>query len=272
VVSLLNTPTVLVCLKPQTTITTIYLGAAVSTSTFGVVTSAVMNGSLISAPLATSPTVIAFSPAATVLGDPQFIGLLGQSFQVHGIDGAVYNIITEPTMQLNSRFRFLQGPRACPIMPVNKKSSACWSHPGSYLAELGLQIEATAEKVFIGSGSAAQGFAAVNVNGIAMKVGSSTPSESVTLLSTHELTFRAGSFIIEVENVDGFVNLRSVSTTVPAGGLTSHGLLGQTHRRPSVKSTGTLKAIEGEVDDYVIAEDDVMGVEFPFNQFNTKSE
>ena len=51
---------------------------------------------------------------AFVTGDPQFVGLRGQSFQVHGVDGAVYNIISDASMQLNSRFTFLEGPRPLP--------------------------------------------------------------------------------------------------------------------------------------------------------------
>ena len=30
-------------------------------------------------------------PAAGTIGDPQFVGLRGQQYQVHGMDGAVYN-------------------------------------------------------------------------------------------------------------------------------------------------------------------------------------
>ena len=35
----------------------------------------------------------------SVVGDPQFVGLLGQSFQVHGIDGQVYNLISRSSRQ-----------------------------------------------------------------------------------------------------------------------------------------------------------------------------
>src|SRR6185437_8165113 len=40
-------------------------------------------------------TIPAAAPASSARGDPQFIGLRGQSFQVHGIDRAVYALISE---------------------------------------------------------------------------------------------------------------------------------------------------------------------------------
>ena len=45
--------------------------------------------------------------AGTVLGDPQFRGFLGQSYQVHGMSGGVYSVISAPSLQLNARFVFL---------------------------------------------------------------------------------------------------------------------------------------------------------------------
>ena len=69
-----------------------------------------------------------------VVGDPQFVGLSGQSYQVHGVSGEIYNIVSDVDLQYNSKFVFLnQG--ACPVVD-GKKQKGCWSHPGSYLGEL----------------------------------------------------------------------------------------------------------------------------------------
>ena len=59
--------------------------------------------------------ILTFSiPAAgtggSARGDPQFVGLRGQSFQVHGIDGAVYALISEEHTAVNARFVFLRAP------------------------------------------------------------------------------------------------------------------------------------------------------------------
>jgi hypothetical protein len=98
-----------------------------------------------------------------------------------------------------------------------------------------------------------------------LAVGQSTESGAVTLLSTHELRIKAGSFIIEVENVDGFVNLRSVEVTTVMSRLRSHGLLGQTWMNKRYKSS--LRVIDGEVDDYLVTDNDVFGTHFPFNRY-----
>jgi len=69
-----------------------------------------------------------------------------------------------------------------------------------------------------------------------------------------------------VENNDGFVNLRSVS--VPAASWTklgSHGLLGQTWQNR--RYDGKIKDIEGDVDDYLIEDDDLFGTSFLYNKF-----
>jgi len=224
-----------------------------------------------SAALSSTPTPVMSSStgqSAGVLGDPQFVGLRGQRYQVHGVDGAIYSLISEPALQLNARFRFLTGPRPCPVMPsTGRPCEACWSHDGSYLSEVAARVKMTGEAVRALAGNASQGFSLVEVNGAPLTTSGSTATGSVQLLSTHELAITAGSFRIVLESVDSFVNLRSVEPTVPVAQLHSHGLLGQTWS--SARYQSTLKVIEGEVDDYVLADDDIFGTDFPFNQFDT---
>ena len=43
----------------------------------------------------------------SVKGDPQFVGLRGQNYQVHGVSGDIYNIVSDADLQYNSRFVFL---------------------------------------------------------------------------------------------------------------------------------------------------------------------
>jgi hypothetical protein len=205
----------------------------------------------------------AFLPNVTVRGDPQFIGLRGQSYQVHGIDGGVYNLISGKEYQLNSRFSFLTGPRPCPLMPLTgRKSSACWTHPGSYLTEIGLKSDSV--QLFVKAGSAATGFESVTINGKTINVGEST--SIIAFNSTHELTLSFGEWTVQLENSDMFVNLRSVRVNPQSWNkLASHGLLGQTWSNK--KYSGSVAAIEGEVDDYLIAEGSVFGDSFVFNKF-----
>ena len=212
-----------------------------------------------------------------VRGDPAFVGLRGQSYQIHGIDGAVYNLISDRSLQLNSRFVFLTRPRACPTMPsTGKKSSACFAHDGSYLADIGLMTD-SGEQLYVESGSAVRGFATVTLNDQAIEVGetvairfaSSNVTGYASYSNSHELVVQVGVWRIELENSDQFVNLRSVAVHCRLNELTSHGLLGQTWQ--AKKWSGPVPAIEGKVGDYVVLEDELWGIGFLYNKFQLSS-
>ena len=218
-----------------------------------------------------------------MVGDPLIVGLMGQTFQVHGIDGAVYNLISAPTFNLNSEFVFLTGPRMCPIIPsTGHRAEACWSHPGSYLANVGLVTHS--RRVLIESGNARTGFARVVVDGALLGIGDTlTHSDgrvnmSVSYLSTHECAVTIGVFHVLLENVDRFVNLRTIEVSSPVSVSYStlarqnvHGLIGQTWR-PLPTAVGKLKFIEGNsTDEYLLASRDVFGRDFEYNRFKTRS-
>ena len=226
---------------------------------------------------ATLPTTTNTQPSnpqvPAIHGDPQFAGLRGQSYQVHGIDGGVYNVISDAHMQLNSRFVFLTGPRPCPLMPSSgAKSVACFVHAGSYLGNLALKTSG-GDELLVQSGKAAVGVQYVKLNGQELEVGETATLRftdgrqgSVSWNSTHEVTLHAGLFELEVENSDEFLNLRSV---IVRGGdwkelkaEQAHGLLGQTWKVRKGKS-----AIEGKVDDYLLESDDLFGTDFIYNKF-----
>ena len=166
---------------------------------------------------------------------------------------------------------------------TGKKSVACWAHDGSYLADLGVMTDG-GDQLYIESGRAAQGFATVTLNGqsLTTRIGQQLPltfsntntnitvTGHITLHNTHELTLVANAWRIELENSDEFVNLRSVAVTTPLNALTAHGLLGQTWR--AAKWSGAVKEIEGDVDDYVVMEDNVWGKDFVFNRFQVQVE
>ena len=218
---------------------------------------------------ATPPPSLSSSSTASahVIGDPQFVGLLGQSYQVHGIDGAVYSLISEQAAQVNARFAFLTGPRPCPAV---QPSIACWSHDGSYLSELGLFTPNA--MLFVRAGPAATGFAAVELtNTSAANTATARVDDlSYEQLSSHRLTVTLGSFSLSIDNSDGFVNLACVTPLKQLPQLTSHGLLGQTHRRAKSGSSGLSGVIEGEVDDYVV-EGGLFAVNDVYNRYGVAS-
>ena len=221
------------------------------------------------------------NPAVTtssVRGDPQFVGLRGQSFQVHGMDGAVYALISDAHVQVNTRFVFLQGPRPCPVMPsTGKQASTCWSHAGSYLGELAVKTSA-GDRVLVVAGSAVDGFSSVIVNDKEIAIESTknlqhlnnnVPTGSIIYNNTHELTITCSLFTLTVENIDGFLNIRSLAVLDGQWGrLAAHGLLGQTWQWK--RYSGKVKEIEGEVDDYAIDGDDLFGERFLFSRFESE--
>jgi hypothetical protein len=186
------------------------------------------------------------------LGDPQFTGFRGQSFQVHGVDGFVYALIAAPQLQLNSRFTFLASG-ACPVLNDSIPSN-CWSHPGSYLGEIGSRLT---------------GFAAVEVNGQPLSVSASfsSPSLSVQYVHAFSLSVQTPSLHVTFENSDRFIN-QMLALQVPVLKAVSwHGLLGQT-ARPSASANGRHRVI-GDVDEYVVLSGDVFGLEFAYSQFSS---
>ena len=208
------------------------------------------------------------SPSPSIQGDPQFVGLRGQSYQVHGIDGAVYNIISEQSTQVNARFVFLRSGE-CPLIGGFADSN-CWSHPGSYLGELSFQqlVDGELHAALVTAGPAKKGFAGVQMDGKVVAIGQTVSfgSFSLTVKSTHSVEVTTEHFAFELSNSDMFVN-QAVRATVPLSSLSSHGLLGQTHSGKT--HPGPLRHVEGNVDDYVIADSDVFGTDFLYNQFQT---
>ena len=204
---------------------------------------------------------------ATVVGDPQFVGLRGQSYQVHGVDGAVYNIISEENTQVNSRFVFLTEGE-CPIID-GKQDSNCWSHPGSYLGEMSFQakVEGKTHRALLTAGLAKTGFAGIELDGQQLSVGDSFAfgsSFAITVQSAYHVRVETESFSFELSNSDMFIN-QAVSARVPLSKISAHGLLGQTSKAKIYPTA--MRYIEGEVDDYVIADNDMFGTDFAFNKF-----
>ena len=203
----------------------------------------------------------------SVLGDPQFVGLRGQSYQVHGIDGAVYNLISEQHTQVNARFAFLTDGD-CPWLD-GKPDTNCWSHPGSYLGEISYQaiVDGKLHAARIQAGTAQHGFATVQVDNKPLKVGGSVSfgAFSIKFASHHTVIVTTENFSFNLSNSDLFIN-QAIQATRSLSKLESHGLLGQTH---STKTWPTsLRYIEGDVDDYVILDGDIFGTDFVYNRFH----
>jgi hypothetical protein len=83
-----------------------------------------------------------------IQGDPQFAGFCSQSYQVHGISGNVYSLISTASLQLNAKFAFLDrpkeahgeasSPRRAASLSAATRATLRFSHPGTYITALGL--------------------------------------------------------------------------------------------------------------------------------------
>ena len=214
-------------------------------------------------------TITIFNPDfdTGVVGDPQFVGLRGQSYQVHGIDGAVYNIISDDNLQVNSRFVFLTEGQ-CPMIN-GKLDTNCWSHPGSYLGEMSFQVivDGKLHAALIQSGSATSGFAGIQLDGKPLRVGDkkSYGDFSIEVQDAYNVRINTESFEFSLHNSDLFIN-QAIRSKAPLAELTAHGLLGQTHSTKTYANS--LKFVQGKVDDYVIESDDIFGTDFMYNRFN----
>ena len=187
------------------------------------------------------------------------MGLLGQSFQVHGIDGSVYNLIVDRDMVVNARFRYLSSGR-CPTVTM---PSNCWSHPGSYLGEIGV-VSTRDSMLHVSSGGWDRGFKSVVLNNVTLSVGTNATVDGIELsfLSSYLLSLKVGNFQLVMENSDHFINILETHV-LQWHKLSSHGLLGQTWRMPS-RPGNQVRCIEGDIDDYLERNNDLLGFDFVY--------
>ena len=247
---------------------------AVSSETYGV--------SYVHTDVLPQVALVSSTTPAAAIGDPTFVGFLGQRYQVHGIDGAIYAVLSQATLAVNARFVFLSAGR-CPTVD-GVVSTNCWSHPGSYFGALSFQTTA-GDRLSISAGSADVGFASImhDDQQVATKVGTIVRGAALSLqvLSSHIVMVEVGNYRVTVENSDKFVNLVAVevlnwrqlrSVDQP------HGLLGQTYsmkkgtasRPAAVSAEQVLSAhsvVDGDVDDYLIVSNDLFAVDFVYNKF-----
>ena len=231
--------------------------------------SVTLSSSLASSSVLSSSSSSSSSPSppdfSSIRGDPQLEGFLGQSYQVHGIDGSFYSLISHPTHQLNAQFTFLNEGN-CPTTHV---TMACWSHPGSFVSQVGIdqiiddadsneqQQQQTRARVTIIAGEADVGFESLVVNDIEMHVSDrvdiANDTMVVTFVDSYTINITTPLFTYVFENSDLFMN-QQIAPNVPLKSLresNTHGLIGQTVF-PQVYKGNHIIYVEGIVDDYTL--------------------
>jgi hypothetical protein len=84
------------------------------------------------------------------------------------------------------------------------------------------------------------------------------------MTSAFAVVVQTEQFEFLLSNSDLFVN-QAIRCKVALAELSAHGLLGQTHSYRIHSSA--LKFIEGDVDDYIVANSNIFGDDFVFNRF-----
>lgn len=200
-----------------------------------------------------------------IVGDPVLTGFRSQVYQVHGIDGYVYSLISTPTTAVNSRFVFLEEGKCFENMTTH-----CWSHEGSYIGEIGivyrLQGSEPLQTLLLKAGSAITGFKSLTVNGNNVNLFNNTvisifPTFRVSVVDEFTVNVKTDHFELTFYNSDFFMN-QEVKALIPLRNIRAHGLLGQTVSR---EMTGE---IQGEVDEYAIDDGSMFGTEFVYSLFN----
>ena len=228
-------------------------------------------------PFVQNETTAALAVAATIRGDPSFVGFHGEAFQVHGIADRVFNLITAPTLQVNARFSlFEQGDcmsahQMQSIRSVALKSgksipsTAAWTHNGTYLSEMGIKLGQNRVKIV--AGEYATGMVAT-VNDALMTLTKMTINDyTISMTTPHQITITHPLVKLTMTNSDRFFNMDYAELTASdSQTMTMDGLLGQTaHSDFKLQSTAQFKF--HQVYDYLIRGEDLFEDDFVLNRF-----
>jgi len=234
-----------------------------------------------------SNQAILFEPFSGVIGDPQFAGLQGQQYQVHGYAGEVFNLVSAPQFSFNAKFVYIS------TGTCTYNNTACWTHPGTYLDDLGFVVGR--DKIRAVAGTHSEGLQLwlndAPVIAAPGKLAYKSADESTFLAhpSNDRFVLRTPLFQVEVTNSDHFFNLRvmlldedllhagatplvlrhasaepaELTAVYPSAPI--HGLIGQTWRNVRYAEG---RAYEGAVEDYMIQSQNVFDPVFPYSQFH----
>ena len=229
-------------------------------------------------------------------GDPVFVGFHGQRFDVHGHAGRVYNVLSLPTLQLNTRFvplsagaalnasaqslartrqsrliSLLTGQKAGTAGTVDTlPSTTSWSHDGLYMGETAVQVDG--HRVKVQPGAYLDGFTLVELDGVPVHVSSErvqlSAGSSIRRSSSSVLHITTADVSFTLVNSDHFLNIHDAELTTPVSDPQHvHGLLGQTaDRQWTVSHTAAFKQ-RIEADFMAPKGQDVWSTSFPHNRY-----
>jgi len=246
--------------------------------------------------VATQTSEICKGPGLTQ--DPMFVGFQGQEFQFHGLADEHFNLISTPSMQVNSHFVYLANGQC------NYNDSLCWTHPGTYVDVLGFILGDT--RIKIQSGTHEIGLRVWLMNNeitpsprsiIFALHNSSTDTATIIFTKRNQIKIITPLLMFDITNSDYFMNIgaslsdhellragsrsrfvtqhelcksqtthdyqlieQTVSKLYPVR-TPLHGLVGQTWRNVKVCGRDWM----GVVEDYLVS--DLFGTEYHYNYF-----
>ena len=227
-------------------------------------------------------------------GHPVLNGFNGQRFIVQGLPGRAYNVLSLPSLHLNTRFvplvagqamnsteqssvrhrqskliTAILGAGAANILP----STPSWSHDGLYMGDTGVQL--SGHRLLVRPGAYASGFDAVELDGVEMAV-----SADAFTLEDGATIFRTSSSVIEVAtaevsftlvNSDHFLNIHSALLHILQSEVEHvDGLLVQT--APELFEEGNTDDFKQRIEsDFLLAaaDDDLWSTTFEHSQYVT---
>ena len=236
-------------------------------------------------------TISGVEAPASAVGDPVFRGFHGQKFLVKGLPERIYNILSLPSLQLNTRFIPLnegQAMNSTQQASVRKRqsrliaalkdsgggnslpSTTSWSHDGLYMSETGVRV--AGHRLLVKPGAYEAGFEQVELDGAELSILTEAvqlldgsfilrSSSSVVVVTTNEISFT-------LVNSDHFLNIHSTTVNVlPANIDHVDGLMGQT-ASTSFKVERTAQFTRHLENDFLLPENEnVWSTNFHHNRY-----
>ena len=195
--------------------------------------------------LATCASVSSTGPAR-MTSDPRLLGFWGQDVYVGGQVGAVYSLLSDSSTLINSRFVQLDGvdihcPSADMDAAVAPLATQCFAHSGSYMGELAVRTS-DGRQLSIVAGALHEGFASLSVTdgqralGVFDRLLRAVHPATLTVqhLSPRAVRIHAGAYVLDVHNMDHYLDIAQLNATrwdALTTELRPEGIIGRTWSR-----------------------------------------
>ena len=193
-----------------------------------------------------TPNTALVTGPARMTSDPRLLGFWGQDVYVGGQVGAVYSLLSDSSTLINSRFVQLDGvdihcPSADMDAAVAPLATQCFAHSGSYMGELAVRTS-DGRQLSIVAGALHEGFASLSVTdgqralGVFDRLLRAVHPATLTVqhLSPRAVRIHAGAYVLDVHNMDHYLDIAQLNATrwdALTTELRPEGIIGRTWSR-----------------------------------------